>query len=152
MNVGEDKGKIVCDAIRERKPKVMVELGAYVGYASPLLKCFISHYHVFMLHLQNLTAWLHDRIKEESAPKASTCPTALSTVSQPRINADTIQLLNHSLRSHLPLLWRQHLPLPRAFPKVRLQRHTPRRLRRSPRHSPNHRWSLARIHQKAVPL
>lgn len=36
MNVGEDKGKIVTDAIRERKPTVMVELGAYVGYSTIL--------------------------------------------------------------------------------------------------------------------
>lgn len=33
MNVGEDKGKIVTDLIAEVKPKVMVELGGYVGYS-----------------------------------------------------------------------------------------------------------------------
>lgn len=33
MNVGEDKGKIVCDLISEVKPKVMVELGGYIGYS-----------------------------------------------------------------------------------------------------------------------
>lgn len=33
MNVGEDKGKIVVDLITEVKPKVMVELGGYVGYS-----------------------------------------------------------------------------------------------------------------------
>ncbi|KAJ5490706.1 hypothetical protein N7539_002273 [Penicillium diatomitis] len=33
MNVGEDKGRIVCDLIKETKPKTMVELGGYVGYS-----------------------------------------------------------------------------------------------------------------------
>lgn len=33
MNVGEYKGKIVSDLIREAKPKTMVELGGYVGYS-----------------------------------------------------------------------------------------------------------------------
>ena len=33
MNVGDDKGKIVTNLIAERKPKVMVELGGYVGYS-----------------------------------------------------------------------------------------------------------------------
>ncbi|KAL3455659.1 hypothetical protein BJX64DRAFT_281930 [Aspergillus heterothallicus] len=33
MNVGEDKGRIVCDLIAEVKPKTMVELGGYVGYS-----------------------------------------------------------------------------------------------------------------------
>lgn len=33
MNVGEDKGRIVADLIAEVKPKVMVELGGYVGYS-----------------------------------------------------------------------------------------------------------------------
>lgn len=33
MNVGEDKGKIVSDLISEVKPKVMVELGGYIGYS-----------------------------------------------------------------------------------------------------------------------
>lgn len=33
MNVGEDKGKIVTDLIAEVKPKVMVELGGYIGYS-----------------------------------------------------------------------------------------------------------------------
>ncbi len=33
MNVGEDKGKIVTDLIKEVKPKTMVELGGYVGYS-----------------------------------------------------------------------------------------------------------------------
>ncbi|KAF9881789.1 hypothetical protein CkaCkLH20_00935 [Colletotrichum karsti] len=33
MNVGEDKGKIVTDLIAEVKPKIMVELGGYVGYS-----------------------------------------------------------------------------------------------------------------------
>ncbi|KAM5348991.1 hypothetical protein ACJ41O_008814 [Fusarium nematophilum] len=36
MNVGEDKGKIVTDLISEVKPKVMVELGGYVGYSAIL--------------------------------------------------------------------------------------------------------------------
>ncbi len=36
MNIGEDKGKIVTDLIKEHKPKVMVELGAYVGYSTIL--------------------------------------------------------------------------------------------------------------------
>ncbi|EHL01575.1 putative catechol O-methyltransferase 2 [Glarea lozoyensis 74030] len=29
MNVGEDKGKIVTDTIKENRPQVMVELGGY---------------------------------------------------------------------------------------------------------------------------
>lgn len=33
MNVGDDKGKIVSDLIAEVKPKVMVELGGYIGYS-----------------------------------------------------------------------------------------------------------------------
>ncbi len=33
MNVGADKGKIVCDLIAEVKPEVMVELGGYIGYS-----------------------------------------------------------------------------------------------------------------------
>jgi catechol O-methyltransferase len=36
MNVGEDKGKIVTDIIKEHKPQVMVELGGYVGYSTIL--------------------------------------------------------------------------------------------------------------------
>lgn len=36
MNVGEDKGKIVTDLIRERRPSVMVELGGYCGYSTIL--------------------------------------------------------------------------------------------------------------------
>lgn len=33
MNVGEDKGKIVTQAISERRPQTMVELGGYIGYS-----------------------------------------------------------------------------------------------------------------------
>lgn len=33
MNVGDDKGKIVTDLIAEVKPKIMVELGGYIGYS-----------------------------------------------------------------------------------------------------------------------
>lgn len=33
MNVGEDKGRIVCDLIAKVKPETMVELGGYVGYS-----------------------------------------------------------------------------------------------------------------------
>ncbi|RDW76808.1 O-methyltransferase [Aspergillus mulundensis] len=33
MNVGEAKGRIVCDLIAEVKPTTMVELGGYVGYS-----------------------------------------------------------------------------------------------------------------------
>jgi catechol O-methyltransferase len=36
MNVGEDKGRIVTNLIREVKPKVMVELGGYCGYSTIL--------------------------------------------------------------------------------------------------------------------
>ena len=36
MNVGDDKGKIVCELIHECKPRVMVELGGYVGYSALL--------------------------------------------------------------------------------------------------------------------
>jgi len=50
MNVGEDKGKIVTDLIAEVKPKVMVELGGYVGYstilfASAVKKAGGTHYY-----------------------------------------------------------------------------------------------------------
>jgi catechol O-methyltransferase len=34
MNVGNFKGKIVCDLIAELKPETMVELGGYVGYSA----------------------------------------------------------------------------------------------------------------------
>ncbi|CZT52476.1 hypothetical protein WAI453_012054 [Rhynchosporium graminicola] len=36
MNVGEDKGRIVTEIIRDTKPKVMVELGGYCGYSTIL--------------------------------------------------------------------------------------------------------------------
>ena len=36
MNVGEHKGRIVCDLIAEVKPKSMVELGGYIGYSTIL--------------------------------------------------------------------------------------------------------------------
>ncbi|MCJ1479727.1 hypothetical protein MMC13_008413 [Lambiella insularis] len=36
MNVGDDKGKIVARLISEVKPKIMVELGGYVGYSAIL--------------------------------------------------------------------------------------------------------------------
>lgn len=36
MNVGEDKGKIVCALISQRKPETMIELGGYVGYSTIL--------------------------------------------------------------------------------------------------------------------
>lgn len=36
MNVGEDKGKIVKDLISDVRPKIMVELGGYVGYSALL--------------------------------------------------------------------------------------------------------------------
>lgn len=36
MNVGDDKGKIVVDIIRETKPKTMLELGGYCGYSTIL--------------------------------------------------------------------------------------------------------------------
>lgn len=34
MNIGEDKGRIVCGLIREKRPATMVELGGYVGYSA----------------------------------------------------------------------------------------------------------------------
>lgn len=34
MNIGEIKGKIIVDKIRERKPSIMVELGCYFGYSA----------------------------------------------------------------------------------------------------------------------
>lgn len=36
MNIGEDKGKIVTEIIRERKPQTMLELGGYCGYSTIL--------------------------------------------------------------------------------------------------------------------
>jgi catechol O-methyltransferase len=34
MNVGDDKGQIVVDLIREMHPKIMIELGGYCGYST----------------------------------------------------------------------------------------------------------------------
>lgn len=34
MNVGEDKGSVLDDAIRTSSPKLMLELGAYCGYSA----------------------------------------------------------------------------------------------------------------------
>ena len=34
MNVGDDKGTIVTNLIQDHKPKVMVELGGYIGYSA----------------------------------------------------------------------------------------------------------------------
>ncbi|TVY83397.1 Catechol O-methyltransferase [Lachnellula suecica] len=36
MNVGEDKGAIVTDIIRKRRPSIMIELGGYCGYSTIL--------------------------------------------------------------------------------------------------------------------
>lgn len=36
MNVGEDKGAIITNIIKERKPQIMVELGGYCGYSTIL--------------------------------------------------------------------------------------------------------------------
>ncbi|KAL8713636.1 MAG: hypothetical protein Q9225_006737 [Loekoesia sp. 1 TL-2023] len=36
MNVGDDKGRIVTDLISEIKPRIMVELGGYIGYSALL--------------------------------------------------------------------------------------------------------------------
>ena len=36
MNVGEDKGSIVVNLIRQTRPKIMVELGGYCGYSTIL--------------------------------------------------------------------------------------------------------------------
>jgi catechol O-methyltransferase len=36
MNVGEDKGKIVADLIKEVRPQLMIELGGYCGYSTIL--------------------------------------------------------------------------------------------------------------------
>ncbi|KAI9666903.1 MAG: hypothetical protein M1831_001408 [Alyxoria varia] len=36
MNVGPAKGRIVCDLIRDVRPRTMLELGGYVGYSSIL--------------------------------------------------------------------------------------------------------------------
>jgi catechol O-methyltransferase len=42
MNVGEDKGRIVTDVIKEVKPKVMVELGGYIGYSCILFASTVA--------------------------------------------------------------------------------------------------------------
>lgn len=34
MNVGDDKGKILDDALTQQKPRIVVELGAYCGYSA----------------------------------------------------------------------------------------------------------------------
>lgn len=36
MNVGEDKGKIVTELIRDRQPRIMIELGGYCAYSTIL--------------------------------------------------------------------------------------------------------------------
>lgn len=36
INVGEEKGAVVCDLIAQRKPSIMIELGGYVGYSAIL--------------------------------------------------------------------------------------------------------------------
>ncbi|KAL9111104.1 MAG: hypothetical protein Q9227_004367 [Pyrenula ochraceoflavens] len=36
MNVGHEKGQIVCNLIAEKRPQTMVELGGYVGYSALL--------------------------------------------------------------------------------------------------------------------
>lgn len=36
MNVGPEKGRLVCNLIAETKPKVMIELGGYIGYSALL--------------------------------------------------------------------------------------------------------------------
>ncbi|KAF2477882.1 S-adenosyl-L-methionine-dependent methyltransferase [Lindgomyces ingoldianus] len=36
INIGSDKGRIVADLLTENKPKVLVELGGYVGYSAIL--------------------------------------------------------------------------------------------------------------------
>lgn len=36
MNIGPYKGKLIVDKIKEKKPKIMVELGGYVGYSAIL--------------------------------------------------------------------------------------------------------------------
>ena len=36
MNIGPAKGKVVVDQIRKLKPKIMIELGGYVGYSAIL--------------------------------------------------------------------------------------------------------------------
>ncbi|KAG7664056.1 UFE1 [[Candida] subhashii] len=36
MNIGPAKGKVVVDQIRKSKPKIMIELGGYVGYSAIL--------------------------------------------------------------------------------------------------------------------
>lgn len=43
MNVGEHKGKIVTDLISQHKPKVMVELGGYVGYSTILFASAVKN-------------------------------------------------------------------------------------------------------------
>ncbi|KAF2792487.1 S-adenosyl-L-methionine-dependent methyltransferase [Melanomma pulvis-pyrius CBS 109.77] len=36
INIGSNKGRIVSDLVAERKPKVLVELGGYIGYSAIL--------------------------------------------------------------------------------------------------------------------
>ncbi|KAK5991459.1 putative catechol O-methyltransferase 2 [Cladobotryum mycophilum] len=43
MNVGEYKGRIVTDLITEMKPKIMVELGGYIGYSAILFSNAVKH-------------------------------------------------------------------------------------------------------------
>jgi catechol O-methyltransferase len=41
MNVGENKGQIVTDLIKERKPRTMLELGGYCGYSTILFSAAV---------------------------------------------------------------------------------------------------------------
>lgn len=36
MNIGQEKGKIISKHIREKSPKIMIELGGYLGYSAVL--------------------------------------------------------------------------------------------------------------------
>ncbi|EPX71646.1 COMT 2 protein [Schizosaccharomyces octosporus yFS286] len=50
MDIGQAKGQIIVDKIREKKPKIMVELGGYLGYSAilfgkELLQDSTAHYY-----------------------------------------------------------------------------------------------------------
>lgn len=44
QNVGRHKGQLVTELIQKHKPKVMVELGSYVGYSSVLFGYYVRKY------------------------------------------------------------------------------------------------------------
>ncbi|KAF2261177.1 S-adenosyl-L-methionine-dependent methyltransferase [Lojkania enalia] len=45
INIGSDKGRILTDLLAEERPKVVVELGTYVGYSAIMLANQMRHFN-----------------------------------------------------------------------------------------------------------